>query len=75
MMMIWGTTMCSCMHRLQACPSLIAFMCAGPFGLPPEVLGDLILVASAGLWSLVMIRQSRHAPAFPAFELGTIKVL
>jgi hypothetical protein len=38
------------------------------------VLGDLLLVASAGLWSLVMIRQSRHAPGFPAFDLGTFKV-
>ena len=47
---------------------------AGLWGIPPEALGDLILVASAGLWSLVMIRQSRHAPAFPAFDLGTIKV-
>ena len=49
-------------------------MLAGALGLPPEVLGDLILVASAGLWSMVMIRQSRHAPNFPAVDLGTLKV-
>ena len=33
-----------------------------------------MLVASAGFWSLVMVRQSRHAPNYPAFPLGTYKV-
>ena len=47
---------------------------AGPFGLEPEIWGDLVLVASAGFWSLVMVRQSRHAPNYPAFPLGTYKV-
>lgn len=47
---------------------------AGPFGLQPEVWGDLVLVASAGFWSLVMVRQSRHAPDYPSFPLGTYKV-
>ena len=47
---------------------------AGPFGFQPEVWGDLVLVASAGFWSLVMVRQSRHAPNYPSFPLGTYKV-
>ena len=51
-----------------------ALVLAGALGIPPEILGDLILVASAGLWSMVMIRQSRHAPNFPAVDLGTTKV-
>ncbi len=33
-----------------------------------------MLVASAGFWSLVMVRQSRHAPNYPSFPLGTYKV-
>ena len=32
-----------------------------------------MLVASAGFWSLVMVRQSRHAPDYPSFPLGTYK--
>ena len=46
---------------------------AGPFGFQPEIWGDLVLVASAGFWSLVMVRQSRHAPDYPSFPLGTYK--
>ncbi|BDA48535.1 hypothetical protein COCOBI_12-2150 [Coccomyxa sp. Obi] len=48
---------------------------AAPLGLQPEVWGDLVLVASASLWSIVMVRQSRHAPHYLAFQLGTFKVM
>ncbi|CAL8463602.1 g3136 [Coccomyxa elongata] len=48
---------------------------AAPLGLQPEVWGDLVLVASASLWSMVMVRQSRHAPDYPPFQLGTFKVM
>ena len=51
----------------------ICCACAGPLGLQPEVWGDLVLVLSACLWSFVMVRQSRHAPNYAAFPLGTFK--
>lgn len=53
---------------------IAALNCAGPLGLQPEVWGDVVLLASACLWSLVMVRQSRHAPHYAAFPLGTFKV-
>ena len=36
--------------------------------------GDVILIASASLWSMVMVRQSKHAPHFSPVTLATIKV-
>ena len=38
------------------------------------LLGDLIIVLAAGLWSMVMVRQSKHAPNFKAIHLGTAKL-
>ena len=48
--------------------------CCRPIWAAAEGVGDLVLVASAGFWSLVMVRQSRHAPDYPSFPLGTYKV-
>ena len=36
--------------------------------------GDLILISSAALWSMVMVRQSKHAPYFSPVTLATVKV-
>jgi len=36
--------------------------------------GDAILIASASLWSMVMVRQSKHAPHFSPVTLATVKV-
>ena len=36
--------------------------------------GDVILIASASLWSMVMVRQSKHAPHFSPVTLATVKV-
>ncbi len=35
--------------------------------------GDAILIASASLWSMVMVRQSKHAPHFSPVTLATVK--
>ncbi|KAK9832644.1 hypothetical protein WJX81_006641 [Elliptochloris bilobata] len=37
--------------------------------------GDMILIASASLWSMVMVRQSKHAPYFSPVTLATVKLI
>lgn len=39
-----------------------------------SILGDLLIVCAAVLWSGVMVRQSRHAACFPATDLAAAKL-
>ena len=39
-----------------------------------SVVGDLLIVCAAVLWSGVMVRQSRHASCFPATDLAAAKL-
>lgn len=39
-----------------------------------SIVGDLLIVCAAVLWSGVMVRQSRHASCFPATDLAAAKL-
>lgn len=39
-----------------------------------SILGDLLIICAAVLWSAVMVRQSRHASCFPATDLAAAKL-
>ena len=39
-----------------------------------SIVGDLLIVCAAILWSGVMVRQSRHAACFPATDLAAAKL-
>ena len=39
-----------------------------------SIVGDLLIICAAVLWSGVMVRQSRHASSFPATDLAAAKL-